>query len=71
MKAALLNQERSSSEVRSSVRTIQRRTEVPLRTVGAGLCHSDPHLMERRLPLKVPAMPGHESAGVVEAVGEA
>jgi len=44
---------------------------VPLRTVDAGLRHSDPHLMERRLPLKVPAMLGHESAGVVEAVGEA
>ena len=41
-----------------------------LRTVGAGLCHSDLHFMEGLFPLKVPAVLGHESAGVVEAVGD-
>ena len=45
--------------------------EVLLRTAHAGLCHSDLHFMDGqwdRLPL--PAVMGHESAGVVEAVGE-
>ncbi len=41
-----------------------------MRTVGAGLCHSDLHFMEGLFRLKVPAVLGHESAGVVEAVGE-
>ena len=41
-----------------------------MRTVGAGLCHSDLHFMEGMFRLKVPAVLGHESAGVVEAVGE-
>jgi S-(hydroxymethyl)glutathione dehydrogenase/alcohol dehydrogenase len=44
--------------------------EVRLRTVGAGVCHSDLHFMEGLFRLKVPAVLGHESAGVVEAVGD-
>jgi len=44
--------------------------EVLLQTVNAGLCHSDLHFMDgqwSRLPL--PAVMGHESAGIVQAVG--
>jgi S-(hydroxymethyl)glutathione dehydrogenase/alcohol dehydrogenase len=44
--------------------------EVLLRTVGAGLCHSDLHFMEGIFPTKLPTVLGHESAGIVEAVGE-
>lgn len=44
--------------------------EVLIRTVAAGLCHSDLHFMEAKYPAPVPAVLGHESAGVVEAVGE-
>ena len=40
-----------------------------MRTVAAGLCHSDLHFMEAKYPCPVPAVLGHESAGVVEAVG--
>ena len=43
--------------------------EVLVRTVAAGLCHSDLHFMEGLYPHPVPAVLGHESAGVVEAVG--
>lgn len=45
--------------------------EVLLQTVNAGLCHSDLHFMDgewSRLPL--PAVMGHESAGIVQAVGD-
>ena len=38
--------------------------------VGAGLCHSDLHFMEGTFRTKLPAVLGHESAGIVEAVGE-
>jgi S-(hydroxymethyl)glutathione dehydrogenase/alcohol dehydrogenase len=44
--------------------------EVLVRTVAAGLCHSDLHFMENLYPHPCPAVLGHESAGVVEAVGE-
>jgi len=44
--------------------------EVLIRTVAAGLCHSDLHFMEGKYVTEVPMVLGHESAGVVEAVGE-
>src|SRR6266545_3077533 len=43
--------------------------EVLVQTAAAGLCHSDLHFMEGKYPHPVPAVLGHESAGVVEAVG--
>ena len=43
--------------------------EVLIRTAAAGLCHSDLHFMEGLYPHPCPTVPGHESAGVVEAVG--
>ena len=43
--------------------------EVLIRTAAAGLCHSDLHFMEGSYPTALPAVLGHESAGVVEAVG--
>ena len=35
-----------------------------------GLCHSDLHFMEGKYPYPTPAVLGHESAGIVEAVGD-
>lgn len=46
------------------------RREVLLRTKVAGLCHSDLHFIEGKYPHPVPAVLGHESSAVVEAVGE-
>jgi S-(hydroxymethyl)glutathione dehydrogenase/alcohol dehydrogenase len=43
--------------------------EVLVRTVAAGLCHSDLHFMQGLYPHPTPVVMGHESAGVVEAVG--
>ena len=44
--------------------------EVLITTAAAGLCHSDLHFMEGKYPAMVPVVMGHESAGVVEAVGD-
>lgn len=44
--------------------------EVLIRTVASGLCHSDLHFMEGLYQCPVPAVLGHECAGVVEAVGD-
>jgi S-(hydroxymethyl)glutathione dehydrogenase / alcohol dehydrogenase len=43
--------------------------EVLIRTSAAGLCHSDLHFIEGKYPARTPVVLGHESAGVVEAVG--
>lgn len=43
--------------------------EVLVRTSAVGLCHSDLHFIEGKYPTPVPIVLGHESAGVVEAVG--
>lgn len=43
--------------------------EVLVHTRAAGLCHSDLHCIEGSFPTRVPAVMGHESAGIVEAVG--
>lgn len=43
--------------------------EVLIRTVAAGVCHSDVHFYEGLYPTPTPVVLGHESAGVVEAVG--
>jgi S-(hydroxymethyl)glutathione dehydrogenase/alcohol dehydrogenase len=43
--------------------------EVLIRTVAAGVCHSDLHFIEGSYQHPLPAVLGHESAGVVEQVG--
>lgn len=43
--------------------------EVLVRTVACGLCHSDLHFIEGTYPHALPCVPGHEAAGIVEAVG--
>ena len=70
MKAAVLNQQPGALEIEDLRIDDPGPGEVLVRTVGAGLCHSDLHFMEGLFRLKVPAVLGHESAGVVEAVGE-
>ena len=43
--------------------------EVLVRMVASGVCHSDLHVVEARAPRPMPAVIGHEGAGVVEEVG--
>ena len=43
--------------------------EVRIRVVSSGLCHSDYHSISGDFPVPMPAVLGHEAAGVVEAVG--
>ena len=43
--------------------------EVLIQTSAAGCCHSDLHFIEGKYPYPTPVVLGHESAGVVEAVG--
>jgi S-(hydroxymethyl)glutathione dehydrogenase/alcohol dehydrogenase len=43
--------------------------EVLVRLKAVGVCHSDVHFWDANFPVETPVILGHESAGVVEAVG--
>ena len=44
--------------------------EVQIRVHAAGMCHSDHHLTTGATPIGLPALGGHEGAGVVAKVGK-
>ncbi len=70
MKAAVLNSCPGDLEIEEVAIDKPGPREVLIQTVAAGLCHSDLHFLEAKYPAQVPSVLGHESAGVVEAVGE-
>ena len=43
--------------------------EVLIRTAAVGVCRSDLHFVDGAYPHALPTIPGHEAAGVVEAIG--
>ena len=45
--------------------------EVLVRTLATGVCHSDLHYLQGKSRMAMPAVLGHEGAGIVDAVGEA
>ena len=45
-------------------------TDVLVRIVAVGVCHTDIASRDGQLPATFPAIFGHEGAGVVEAVGD-
>jgi S-(hydroxymethyl)glutathione dehydrogenase/alcohol dehydrogenase len=70
MKAAVLHAPRQPMTIEEVGIEKPKSREVLVRTRAAGLCHSDLHFIEGSYPTPVPVVLGHESAGVVEAVGE-
>lgn len=69
MKAAVLNSVPGQLDIQDVEIGEPGPREVLIKTVAAGLCHSDLHFMEGKYPYPCPAVLGHESAGIVEAVG--
>ncbi|MEJ0027227.1 MAG: Zn-dependent alcohol dehydrogenase [Rhizomicrobium sp.] len=69
MKAAVLREPRKPLQIEDVEISKPGAHEVLIRTSAAGLCHSDLHFIEGIYPYPLPAVLGHESAGVVEAVG--
>ena len=43
--------------------------ELLVRIVACGICHTDLAVRDAQLPVPLPAVLGHEGAGIVEAVG--
>ncbi len=70
MKAAVLHVAGQPLSIENITIQKPKRREVLVRTVAAGLCHSDLHFIEGLYPAPLPAVLGHEAAGIVEQVGE-
>lgn len=70
MKAAVLHEIPGKLQVEDISIDSPGPREVLINTATAGLCHSDLHFIEGKYPYFLPTVLGHESAGVVEAVGE-
>ena len=69
MKAAVLIEPGKPLEIEDLTISNPGPHEVLIRTAACGLCHSDLHFIEGTYPHPLPAVPGHEAAGIVEAVG--
>jgi S-(hydroxymethyl)glutathione dehydrogenase/alcohol dehydrogenase len=69
MRAAVLNEIPGDLRIEEVAIDAPGPHEVLVRTAAAGLCHSDLHFMEGKFVAPTPLVLGHESAGVVEAVG--
>jgi S-(hydroxymethyl)glutathione dehydrogenase/alcohol dehydrogenase len=69
MKAAVLTEQPGDLVIEDLTIDKPGRGEVLIQTVGAGLCHSDLHFMEGLFRTPLPMVMGHESAGIVQAVG--
>jgi S-(hydroxymethyl)glutathione dehydrogenase/alcohol dehydrogenase len=69
VKAAVLIQPGQPLEIEQLTISKPQAHEVLIRTAACGLCHSDLHFIEGTYPHALPAVPGHEAAGIVEAVG--
>ena len=69
MKAAVFREVNQPMEVEDIDVSKPGPREVLIRTVAAGVCHSDLHFFNGTYPGITPMVLGHESAGVVEQVG--
>ncbi len=69
MKAAVFREINKPMEIEEVVVSKPGPREVLVRTAAAGVCHSDLHFFNGTYPGLLPMVLGHESAGVVEAVG--
>ena len=71
MKAAVVERKGGPFALRELELGALRDDEVLVRVGAAGICHTDLICRDQWLPVPLPAVLGHEGAGVVEAVGAA
>ncbi len=69
MKAAVLREVKKPLSIEDVQISKPGPREVLIRTVAAGVCHSDVHFQNGSYLYPMPAVLGHESAGIVEQVG--
>jgi aryl-alcohol dehydrogenase/geraniol dehydrogenase (NAD+) len=70
-RAAILRHHKTSLSIEQIEVGFPRATEVRVRLVGTGICHTDLAFRDGDGPaVPIPCVLGHEGAGVIEAVGE-
>ncbi len=69
MKAAVLNAAGMPLTIEDVTVAKPLAHEVLIRTAACGVCRSDLHFVDGAYPHAMPCIPGHEAAGIVEAVG--
>ena len=70
MKAAVCREKNAPLSVEEVELDPPRRDEVRVRMAATGVCHSDLSVIQGVIGMALPAVLGHEGAGVVEEVGE-
>ena len=70
MKAAVLFEANTPLSIEEVTVSKPGPREVLIRTVAVGVCRSDLHFVDGAYPHAMPTIPGHEAAGVVEAIGD-
>lgn len=71
MKAAVVREQGGAFLIEDVQIEEPRHDEVLVRIVGVGLCHTDLVVRDQYFPTPLPAILGHEGAGIVERVGSA
>ena len=69
IRAAVLDHEGDSLAVTQLELEPPRTGEVMVRIHASGICHSDLSTIDGIMPTRLPAVLGHEGAGVIESVG--
>lgn len=69
MKAAVLTEILKPLEILDLDQEGPRAGEARVKVMATGVCMSDWHMMNGDWPAKLPMVPGHEAAGIVEEVG--
>lgn len=70
MKAAVLRQPGTPLEIEDVLVDTPAPHEVLIRTAATGVCRSDLHFVDGAYLHPLPCIPGHEAAGIVEAIGD-
>lgn len=70
MKAAVLREVGKPLDIEEIQISKPKAREVLIRTSATGVCHSDVHFVRGAYPAELPIVLGHESAGIVEQVGQ-
>ena len=69
MKAAVLTAAKTPLTIEDIAVANPLAHEVLIRTAACGVCRSDLHFVDGAYPHAMPCIPGHEAAGIVEAIG--
>jgi S-(hydroxymethyl)glutathione dehydrogenase/alcohol dehydrogenase len=70
MKAAVLREHNQPLQIEDVQISKPGPREVLVRPLAAGVCHTDLHFLDGSYPYALPTILGHESAGIVEEVGD-